>query len=171
MELQIDTRKYRIQEVRVGQDDQEVAIFRKASRFIQNPAGKFEGLDYQMKLAAPWNGFRFQLRQGDHELASAKRKRRMHAFDPDRPMVEHQLVEFDLDVQGRAYRMTPEDRFGLTMVLREGEQECARLAVREFEKQRGGPWEADLQAPDDWTVPLGAFVAWLSRESRRGMGV
>jgi hypothetical protein len=170
MSYQIDARNHRSQEVRVGRDDQEVAVFRKASFLIHNLKGKVDGVEYQMKLAAPWTGFRYLLRQGSHEVASAKWKSRMHAFEADRPLVRHRLVEFDLDVQGRLYRLTPEDRHGLTYALREGEKGCGCLAMRTFEEQRGGPWQADFQAPSDWSVPLAAFVAWLAREGRRGMG-
>jgi hypothetical protein len=170
MEYQIDTRNHRTQEVRVGRDNQEVAVFRKAGFLIHNLKGGFQGVDYQMKLPAPWTGFRCRLRQGEFELASAKKQRRMHAFEPDRPLVRHQLVEFQLDVHGRALQLTPDDRHGLTYVLREGDVERGRLAARTFEAQQGGPWQADLQVPEDWSVPLAAFLAWLAREGQVGLG-
>ncbi len=170
MEFQIDTRKQRPQEVRVGQDNQEVAVFRKASFFIHNLAEKFEGIDYQMKLPAPWTGFHYRLRQDKLELAKAKKRGRMHAFESDRPLIRHRLVEFDLGIDDRTYQLAPEDRYGLTYTLREGNQECGNLILRTFEAQQEGAWEADLRVPEDWSVPLAAFVAWLAREGRRGMG-
>jgi hypothetical protein len=170
MEYQINTGNHRTQEVRVGRDNQEVAFFRKASFFIYNLAAKVEGVDFQMKLPAPWTHFRYRLRQGEHELANAKKQGRMHAFEPDRPLIRHRLVEFELEVHGRAHQLTPEDRHGLTYVLREGDEERGRLVMRTFEAQQQGLWQEDLQAPEDWSVPLAAFVAWLAREGRRGMG-
>ncbi len=171
MDYQIDTRNERSQEVRVGRDQQEVAIFRKAGFLIYNLGAEVDGIDYQMKLPAPWTGFRYRLVTGKHELANAKKKRRMFAFEPDRPLIRHLLVEFDLDVQGRLYRLTPEDRHGLTYVLLEEDEECGRLVLRSFEAQQTGSWQADLQAPSDWTVPHAAFFAWLAREGRSGMGI
>lgn len=169
MDFQIDTNNHRTQEVRVGVNSQEVACFRKANFFIHNLQAEIEGSGYQLKLAAPWNGFRFQLRQGDRELATARQKRRMHAFDEDRPLIRHPFVEFDLDVGGRSYCMTPEDRHGLSYVLSEGESEIGRLAMRTFEEQKNAEWKADLSLPDDWGVPLAAFVAWIGREGRARM--
>ncbi|HVS65286.1 MAG TPA: hypothetical protein VMT85_17480 [Thermoanaerobaculia bacterium] len=168
MGYQIDARDHSL--VRVGRDDQEVAVFRKAGSFIHNLEGEVDGVEYQMKLAAPWTGFRYLLRQGTHELASAKRRGRLHAFEADRPLVRHRLVEFELEVHGRQYRLTPEDRYGLTHALCEGDEQCGGLVMRTFEAQRDGPWQADLQAPSDWPVPLAAFVAWLAREGRGRMG-
>ena len=165
MEYQLDAGG-RSQEVRVGQDDRQVAVFRKTGFLVHNLEGTVDGLEYQMKLAAPWTGFRYLLRQGAHDLASARKQRRMHAFEPDRPMIRHQLVEFDLDVYGRLYRLTPEDRHGLNHALCHGDEKCGCLIMRTFEAQTGGPWQADLQAPSDWSVPLAAYVAWLAREGR-----
>lgn len=170
MQYQTDTRNHRTQEVRIGCDDREVAVFRRASFLIHNLGGEVDGVEYQLKLAAPWTGFRYLLRQGEHELASAKRHGRMHAFDADQPLVRHRLVEFELDVGGRLYRLRPEDRHGATYGLLEGDEQRGRLAARPFEEQRGGAWEGDLQAPSDWSVPLAAYVAWLAREGRRLMG-
>ena len=93
----------------------------------------------------------------------------MRAFEPDRPLIRHHLVEFQLDVAGRALNLTPEDRHGNSYRLEEAGQERGRLARRSFEAQRGGEWEADLTAPDGCSVPLAAFVAWLARESRDRM--
>ncbi len=169
MVFQFDTRNYRTQEVKIGREDQEAVVFHKTNFLIQNLAGTFEGIKYQMKLAAPWNGFRYQLRQDGREAANASKSRRMHAFEPDRPLVRHNLVEFELDIHGRVYRLVPDDRFGLVFTLREGDEERGRLVQREFEAQRGEKWEGDLQAPEDWTVPLAGFVAWLVREGRRGL--
>ncbi|HVS65305.1 MAG TPA: hypothetical protein VMT85_17580 [Thermoanaerobaculia bacterium] len=169
MEYQIDARNQRSQVVRVGRDDQEIGVFRKASFFIHNLEGKVDGIEYQMKLAAPWTGFRYLLRQGGRDLASAKRQSRLHAFEASRPLIRHRLVEFELDVQGRHYRLTPEDRHGLTHGLHDGDERCGRLAMRPFEAQQGGSWQADLEAPADWSAPLAAFVAWLAREGRRLM--
>ena len=87
MEYQIDTSKHRTKEVRIGRNNQEVAVFRKANFFIHNLQALVEGTDYQLKLAAPWNSFRYQLRQGERELASAKKSTRMHAFEADRLVV------------------------------------------------------------------------------------
>ena len=169
MDFQTDTRDRRTQEVRIGVDDREIVVFHKATFFIHNLVGKVEGIDYHLKLAAPWTGFRHRLLQSDQELATAKKRGRMQAFDPDWPLTRHRLVEFDLDVHGRAHLLTPEDRHGLTYVLREGDDERGRLVMRSFEAQHEGAWQADLQAPEDWSVPLAAFVAWLAREGREGM--
>lgn len=171
MDYQTDTGNHQTETVRVGQHDQEVSVFRQVNFFIHNLVGTVDGMDYQMKLAAPWNGFRYRLRQGDHELANAKKKIRMHAFEPDRPLIRHHRAEFELDVQGRAIQLTSEDRFGLIYTLSEGHSECGRLVMRSREAQESGEWQADLQAPDGWSLPLAAFVAWLAREGRAGMGV
>ena len=170
MEYQIDARNHHTQEVRVGRDNQKVAVFLKAGFFIYNLEGEVDGVHYQMKLPAPWTGFRYRLRQGEHELASAKKQRRMHAFEPDRPLIRHQQVEFALDIHGRSHRLVPEDRHGLTYVIREGEEQRGCLVMRTLEAQLAGPWQADLQLPEDWSVPLAAFVGWLAREGRSGMG-
>ncbi len=127
------------------------------------------GLEYQLKHAAPWNGFRYQLCQGTHVLATAKRHRRMHAFDADRPLIRHSLVEYQLAVSARMLSLTPEDRHGTTLRLEEAGQPCGRLVMRAFEAQRDGQWQADLSAPDDWSAPHAAFVAWLAREGRSRM--
>jgi len=166
MELQVDTSRREKQELRIGRDNQEIVAFRKASLFIHNLVGEFEGDNYQMKLAAPWNGFRYRLRRGESDRASAKRKRRMHAFEPDRPLVRHQLVEFELEIGGSEYRMTPEARPGLNLGFRQGDVACGRRTQRDFDQQKGAPWHADLEIPDDWGVPVAAFVAWLAREGR-----
>ena len=171
MEYQVDTRNYRTQELRVGEDNLEKAVFRKAGFLISNLAANVGGASFQMKLPAPWNQFRYRLRQGDHELANAKKKSRMHAFEPDRPLIRHWMVEFELDIQGRILQLTPQDRSGLSFVLRDGDEVCGRLTSRTFEAQQEGSWEADLQAPAGWSVPLAAFTAWLAREGRGRMGI
>lgn len=170
MKYQVDTRNHRSQEVRVGRDDEEVAVFRKASFFIHNLEGTVDGLEYQLKLAAPWTGFRYLLRQDDRELASAKKKARMHAFEPDRPLVRHRLVELELDVDGRPYRLTPEDRHGNVYRLYEGDEPRGGLFLRTFDAQMEGRWQADLEGPEGWSAAHAAFVAWLAREGRRLMG-
>ncbi len=40
---------------------------------------------------------------------------------------------------------------------------------RAFDAQMDGSLEAELAAPDGWSVPLAAFVAWLAREGRSRM--
>ena len=170
MEFQIDTRETGTEEVRVGVNDQEIARFQKAGFFIYNLECTIDGLGYQLKLPAPWNGFRYRLRGDERELAIARRKRRMHAFEPDRPLVRHNLVEFELSVGGQSLLLIPEDRHGSSYILSEDEAETGRLVMRAFRAQEGGNWQADLEAPDGWTVPLAAFVAWLAREGRSGMG-
>ena len=170
MDCQIDTSNHRTQEVRVGLNNQDVALFRKAGFFVHNLRATLDGAEYQMKLPAPWNGFRYRLYRGRDELASAGKHRRMHAFEPGRPLHRHHLVEFDLDVGGRAYRLTPEDRHGLSYVLTEEDDRRGQLRMRDFGAQGEGGWREDLEIPDDWSVPLAAFVAWLAREGRSGMG-
>ncbi len=140
--------------------------FRKVNFLIHNLQGRIGGVDYQLKRAAPWNGFRYQLCLGNQVLASAMRHRRMHAFEPERPLIRHNLVEFQLDVSGRTLNLTPEDRHGIAYRLDESGDQRGRLAMRSLEAQMGGEWEADLAPPDGWSVPLAAFVAWLARESR-----
>jgi hypothetical protein len=166
MTYQIDART---QEVRIGQNEQEVAVFRKVNFFIHNLRATVGGFDCQLKHAAPWNGFRYQLCQGDRVLATATRQRRMHAFDESRPLIRHNLVEFQLDVGGRTLSLTPADRHGATYLLEEAGQPRGRLSMLSFETQLEGAWQADLSAPDDWSVPHAAFVAWLAREGRSGM--
>lgn len=169
MDYQTDSRNHRSQEVRVGSGDREVATFRKVNFFVHNLRGQVDGIDYQLKHAAPWNGFRYQLCAGDRVLATATRHRRMHAFEPDRPLIRHHLVEFHLDVAGRPLKLIPVDRHGSSFRLEAADQERGRLDMRSFDEQRGGEWEANLGAPDGWSVPLAAFVAWLARESRSRM--
>jgi hypothetical protein len=169
MVYQIDSRKHRTQEVRVGESNREVATFRKVNFFIQNLEAHLGGLDYQMKLAAPWNGFRYQLVEATRVIASAKRRSRMHAFDASRPLYRHPLSEFDLDVSGRTMKLTPLDRYGTTFRLEEGGNECGRLAMRAFDDQMGGEWQADLAAPPGWSAPLAAWIGWLAREGRARM--
>ena len=171
MEYQVDTRNHQSEEVRVGLDQEEVAVFRRVGFFVRNLTARMDGVEYQMKLPAPWNGFLYRLRRGDQELANAKKKRKMHAFEPDRPLIRHMMVEFEIDIQGRTYRLTPEDRHGTDFVLREGEEELGRLTPRTFEEQRDGTWEADLRMPADWSIPHAAFLAWLVRDGRSGMGI
>src|SRR5690606_29611696 len=74
VDYQIDARSEGM--VRVGKDDQEVAVFTKAGWLSFNLAGKVDGREYQLKLAAPWTGFRYLLREGPRELASAKKRSR-----------------------------------------------------------------------------------------------
>jgi hypothetical protein len=169
MDYQLDSRNHRSQEVRIGRNDQEIVVFRKVNFFIHNLQANVDGLDYQLKRAAPWNGFRYQLCQGQPILASATRHRRMHAFEPDRPLIRHNLVEFHLDVSGRALNLTPQDRHGLLYLIEEAGNQCGRLAMRPFESQTDGAWEADLSVPDDWSVAQAGFVAWLAREGRSRM--
>ncbi|MGD9906550.1 MAG: hypothetical protein AB7U83_24040 [Vicinamibacterales bacterium] len=169
MDYQIDSRNHRSQEVRVGESDQEVAAFRKVNFFIQNLKAEVGGLDYEMKLAAPWNGFRYQLVQAGRVIATAKRHGRMHAFDASRPLHRHPLAEFELDVSGRTMTLTPLDRHGTTFRLDEGGTECGRLAMRPFDAQRGGEWQEDLTAPLGWSAPLAAWIGWLAREGRSRM--
>lgn len=164
-----DGRNHRTQEIRVGEEGREVAVFRKVNFFIHNLRGSVGGVDYQLKLPAPWNGFRYQLCAGSQLLATATRHRRMHAFEPDRPLIRHNLVELRLDVAGRALDLIPEDRHGSSYRLEEANQERGRLALLSFDAQMGGEWQAELEAPDGWSVPLAAFVAWLARESRTRM--
>ena len=166
MEYQIDARVAGI--VRVGQDEREIAVFRKAGFFSFNLEGRVDG-DYQLKLAAPWTGFRYLLRSGRREIASAKRRTFLHAFDPGQPLTRHRQTEFDLDVDGRQYRLVPEDRFGLTVAILAGDERVGELAMRTFEGQQQAEWQADLRAPDPWPVPLAAFVPFLTREGRRFM--
>jgi len=166
VDYQTDSRNHRSQEVRVGEGGQEVASFQKVGLFVHNLRGDVGGLEYQLKRAAPWNGFRYQLCAGSQVLATATRHRRMHAFEPDRPLVRHTLVEFQLDVAGRLLQLIPEDRYANACPIEEAGRERGRLAKRSFDDQTGGDWEADLAAPDGWSVPLAAFVAWLARESR-----
>jgi hypothetical protein len=170
MDFQIDSRDQWTQELRVGQREQEVAVFRKVNLWIHNLRATIGGLEYQLKNAAPWNGFRYQLVQGDRVLATAKRHRRMHAFDANRPLIRHNLVEFQLDVSGRALALIPEDRHASSHRLEEAGQTRGRLSMRGFEDQMAGAaWPAILTAPDDWSVPHAAFVAWLAREGRSRM--
>ena len=170
MEYQIDARNHRSGVVRIGVDNQQVATFSKAGFFIYNLRGQVDGLDYHFKLAAPWNGFRFWLLQNERQLASAKKKTRMHAFDVDRPLIRHYLVEFQVDIDdGRTLILTPEDRHGLTYRFDQNGEEVGRLAMRSFDAQREGEWQADLKSPDDWTVPLAAFAGWIAREGRSTM--
>ncbi len=171
MDYQIDTRNERSQEVRVGRNNLEVAAFRKTGFFIYNLKGEVEGIEYQLKLPAPWTGFRYRLLAGKHELANAKKKRRMFAFEPDRPLIRHISVEFELDLQGQPYQLISEDRHGLEYVVLGGDEECGRLALRTFEAQQAGSWQADFHAPSEWSIPHAAFVAWLAREGRSGMGI
>jgi hypothetical protein len=170
MKYQIDARDQRTQEVRVGVGDEEVVVFRKVNFLIHNLRAEVEGVNHQLKLAAPWNGFRYRLMGAGGELASATKKTRMHAFDPDRPLIRHHRVEFELEAGDRTFLFSPEDRHGDGYVLLEGGAERGRLAMRAFQQQQGGDWQADLEAPDDWSVSLAAFVGWLAREGRSGMG-
>ncbi|MCB1034250.1 MAG: hypothetical protein KDD47_10495 [Acidobacteria bacterium] len=169
MEYQIDTRNHRTQEVRVGFEDQEVAVFRKVNFLIFNLEAKIGGIPYGLKLPAPWNGFRYRLFEERQELANARKLRRMHAFDKARPLIRHMLVEFELEVGDRLLHMVPDDRHGTEFDLLEGEEPIGRLALRSFEVQTEGGWQADVQVPDDWSAAHAAFVAWLAREGRRGM--
>lgn len=169
MDYQTDGRRQRPQELRVGEGGQEVAVFRKVNFFVYNLRGRVGGLDYQLKLPAPWNGHRYQLCADSQVLATATRHRRMHAFEADQPLNQHFLVEFELDVAGRILKLVPEDRHGSSFRLEESGQERGRLVGRSFAAQAQGEWEADLSAPDGWSVPLAAFVAWLARESRARM--
>lgn len=169
MEYQVDARNLRKQYLRIGQDNREVAIFRKANFFVHNLKGQDDWADYQMKLPAPWTQFRYWLYHREEQLVSAKRKNRVHAFDPDRPFSRHSIVEFDVDFHQRALSLVPLDRHGMTFVLREGEEEIGRLTMRTYEAQKGAEWQADLITPDDWTPPHAAFMAWLAREGRSSM--
>ncbi len=169
MEFQVDTRKNKERSIRVGLDNQQVAVFVKTSFFIHNLKGQDSWADYQLKLPAPWTQFCYRLFHGETELANAKKKARMHAFEADRPLIRHQFVEFELNLQGLALRLVPEGRHALTYVLSNDTDEIGRLVSRSFQDQVNGAWEGDLQAPEGWTPPLAAFVAWLGREGRAFM--
>ncbi len=150
-------------EVHIGIGDKAVASFRKAGFFVQHLSGTWEGTDYQFKLAAPWTGFRYRLRRGGLEMASAKKQGKMHAFEEDRPFVRHHRLEYAIDAEGRAYVLTAQDRFGLCFSLTSGSETCGRYAARPFDEQQGS-WNGDFDVPDDWSVPLVAFVVWVVRE-------
>ena len=169
MDYQCETRNHQNQEVRVGQNEQEAAVFRKANFFVHNLRGQVGGVDYQFKLAAPWNGFRYLLRRDEHVLASARKSTRMHAFEEDQPLIRHHLVEFQLEVAGQAYTLTPLDRHGLTFVLEQSGNEVGRYAMRPLNAQERGEWNGDLRLPDDWSVALAGFIAWILREARGRM--
>ncbi len=171
MHYQIDTRDVRRAGIRVGRDDAEVAVFARAKALFHHISGIFEDIEYQMKLPAPWTGFRYRVLGELGEVASAKRQMQMHAFEPDRPLIRHNRVDFELDVGGRPFRLVPEDRFGLNYLIVQGDDRRGSLAQRDFADQENGSWSADLDCPDDWPVPLVAFVAWLTREGRRTMSM
>jgi hypothetical protein len=153
-DYQIDGR--RLKELRVGREGEPVAVFRRQSWFVQHMVGEVGGQKYQMKLPAPWTGFRYRLRQGDHEHANATR-----------PRYPRRIASCELELPGRKLRLAADNRHGLDFTLFEGEEECGRLLQRPFEEQ--GDWEADLQAPEDWSIPLAAFVGWIVQEIRSAL--
>lgn len=150
-EFQIDSRDVR--EIRVGRDGRVVAAFRRKGRFVQDLQGDVGSEAYQMKLPAPWRGFRYRLEQDGRELASASR-----------PQWKNHIVRFEVEMPGRKLELVAQDRHGLEYLLLEGEEELARLTQREFGAQ--DEWTADLAARDE-SPALAAFVAWLVQEGRR----
>jgi hypothetical protein len=166
MEFQVDTRKIRNSEVRMGLREHEITVFRKVNSLIHNLKGVIQGVEYQLKLPMPWNGLRYRLVQHNREMASAERTGDLYAFEAERPHIRHRRIAFDLDIKGTDYRLTPEDRWGLSYVLYKGVQTCGYLSLRSFEEQQIGEWQGDLMVPEFWTAPLATFVAWLAQESR-----
>jgi hypothetical protein len=169
MEFQVDTRKIRNPEVRMGLREHEITVFRKVNSFIHSLKGEIQGVEYQLKLPMPWNGSRYRLLKQKRELASATRTGDLHAFETERPLIRHRRIAFDLNIKGTDYRLTPEDRWGLSYVLYKGAQTCGYLSLRSFEEQQIGEWQGDLEVPEFWTPPLATFVAWLAQESRISM--
>lgn len=155
--------------VAAGEGGREAATFRKVNFFIHNLEAQVGGFHYRMKLAAPWNGFRYQLVQAGRVIAHAKRRGRMHAFDASDPCTADPLAEFELDVSGRTMTLTPVDRHGTTFRLEEGGRECGRVAMRPFDDQGGGEWPSELTAPTGWSAPVAAWAGWLAREGRARM--
>ncbi len=166
MKYQIDTRRLDQRGLRIGRDDVEIAVFGKAKSLFDHLEGTFDDVEYRMKLPAPWTGFRYRLLQGKEDVATAKRQIQTYAFDPERPFSRHKRVDFLLDVDSRSFRIFPEDHFGYTYMVHLAEDQCGSVVQRSFADQRDGLWEADLEAPEDWSVPLVAFLAWLAREGR-----
>ncbi|MCB1041550.1 MAG: hypothetical protein KDC35_01330 [Acidobacteria bacterium] len=162
MEYQVDFR--RGHKIRIGTNQQELAVFGKAGFFIYNLKGQGEWSDYHMKLPAPWTQFRYRLFHGETELANAKKRRRMHVFDPERPFSRHSLIEFELELEQRTYLLTPQDRHYLLFLLMDQDREVARFTTRPFDQQDA--WQAALTTPDHWTPATAGFIAWLASEAR-----
>lgn len=151
----------------IGVGESPVAELEKAGFLVQNLKGTFEGSDYELKLPAPWTGFRYRLHRGDAELANAKRENKLRAPDPEQPYVRHRYVDFHLEVEGRSLLLQPEDRWARIYRLLDGDEELGRFAMRNFE--RDDQWTGDVELPEGWTVPLAAFVAWLAWEGQHLM--
>ena len=154
MDYQIDSRKGK--QLRIGREDETLAVFRRKNFFIHNLVGSLGGHDYEMSFPAPWTGFRYRLRQGQHAIATARRER-----------IRQRIVEYELSVMGRAYRLLADDRHGYRYDLLEGEEARGGLTQRDFEAQ--AEWSGDLQVPDDWSPPIAAFVGWLVYEGQQAV--
>ena len=140
-------------QVEVGQGEESVAVLRKTGWFVFNLGGDIDGQPCTMRLPAPWTGFRWRLEHSGRELASAKRER-----------IRQRKAVYELELPGRLLKLENDDRHGLRFVLTEGDEECGALQLRPFDEQER--WQADLEAPPGWSVPLAAFVGWLAQQAR-----
>jgi hypothetical protein len=153
-DYQIDAR--RVQEIRIGQQGETVATFRLKGRFVHDMKGEVGRDSYDMKLPAPWRGFRYRLEQDGRELASASR-----------PKVKARIVSFDVEMPGRKLELIAQDQHGLLFLLLEGGEERGRFTQREFGD--GDEWSADFQSREE-SAAFAAFVTWLVQEGRRLQG-
>jgi hypothetical protein len=170
VEYQIDTRRILPPVVRIGQNNNEIGIFRTVSTAKDTLKGEIHAVKYEMKFPLHWNETHYNLISDDKKLARAKRKDDLHAFEVSRPFLPKRRVSFDLDINAQRYWFIPEDRWGRVYTLYDGEDACGVLALRNYDaSQQDTNWQGDLTVPDDWPPQIAAFTAWLALEGRHRM--
>lgn len=153
-------------EVTLGRDGSALVTFTPCRRLFDRLRGvllegSFEHASYGLVLPAPWNGSKWRLAQGGHEVATAENLRNVAG-----PLKVKRPADFDVSYQGRVLRLETIDPDktgpGRYYRLSEGGVTCGGLEPRAFD--RDSPWHADLEVPGGLPVPVAAFLAWLARE-------
>jgi hypothetical protein len=156
-EYQVDMSRYQRHnnhQLKVGREG-ETWTFHAKGGFAFSMVGTVGRESYQMKLPAPWTGFRYKLVQDERVLASARK-----------PKVRGRVVTFELELPGRRLTMVSRDPRGLSWALNEGGVECGSFDRRAFGDQE--EWSADFEPPPGWSVALAVFVAWLVCQAPEG---
>lgn len=161
----MDTRIYQVgtpdgrEQLAIGRDNEVLATFTRGGLMDRIRGivlqGTFQEAAYALMMPAPWNGSKWRLLEHGRDMATAENFR-VGALNN---------ANFEVNYFGRALRLEATDRHGHEFRLSQDGRECGGLKPRTFE--RGAPWYADFEAPQDLPVPVVAFLGWLTREGAR----